>query len=81
MTIKNIEKTKTEYAIEVEKEDLLKILNQEDDDVYLCDHLDAMPGVSDSTYSGHFGPFIYLTVETDSDNEGTWEQIREKINQ
>lgn len=82
MPIKGITETGRCYAIEVEKDALLKILKYERDwlnNDYLVDHLDSLPGVSEINYSGHFGPYIYLMITKDYDNEETWKKIKDMI--
>lgn len=42
--------------------------------------LAEIPGVSDVDYNGHFGLFIYLTIDKEHDNDQTLNAISEIIN-
>ena len=42
--------------------------------------LAEIPGVRDVDYNGHFGLFIYLTIDKEYDNDGTLNAIGEIIN-
>jgi len=83
MPIKGITKTKTQYAIEVDIEEFCSLIDREhdvfNDSVLLVQHLDAIPGVGQIMYNGHFGNYIYLMIDDELDNEATWKQIKEQI--
>jgi hypothetical protein len=75
------EKLESRYAIYCPKDHLLRILELETgyQNETLDEILRQIDGVKDIEYNGHFGPYIYLTVETDVDNDKTWKQIQTEI--
>jgi hypothetical protein len=75
------EKLESRYAIYCPKDHLLRILELETgyQNETLDEILRQIDGVKDIEYNGHFGPYIYLTVETDVDNDKTWKQIKTEI--
>ena len=72
-----------EYTIEVD----LKVIM--DSDAYLENEnkwesslfhvLDKIPGVTKVDYNGHFGPYVWLTIESEHDNDETWETIKDAL--
>jgi len=77
------EKLESRYAIYCPKDHLLRIMEIESsfryEDQTLDEILRQIDGVKDIEYNGHFGPYIYLTVETDVDTDKTWKQIQTEI--
>lgn len=68
------------YAFEVSRPDLLKIMDNDgnrDDELYKI--LDRIKGVSKTDYDGHFGPYIYCTIEKEFDTVSTRRDIMKKI--
>lgn len=79
-----IEAFKTSYAIALTVEEFTRILDDDreafdNDDKDLSQKLDAIDGVYDTDYNGHFGPNVYVTIDKENDNMGTWSQIKELI--
>lgn len=81
--------SKTSYSIEIEQNLFLNLLDSEsyvtdhatykDDNKTLCEKLGQITGVNDIEYNGHFGNFIYLTIDKDVDNKKTKDQISKII--
>ena len=46
----------------------------------LSTKIDKLPGVSGTEYNGHFGNFVWVTLETENDIKETWEEIKLLIN-
>jgi hypothetical protein len=61
-----LEKTKTSHLVEVPRE-RAGVLFEMAMPVSMCAILSELEGVSDVTYDGHLGPFVYLTIEEESD--------------
>ena len=77
------ELTMSSYSIEV---DLLSIMtldnareNDNDWDNTLFNLLDKIKGVSRVDYNGHFGPYVWLSIEAEHDTPETWERIEKTI--
>ncbi len=73
----------TNYSIKV---DLLKIIDR--DNALENDHrweetlhilIDAIDGVDDVTYNGHFGAFVFLQVDNRFDTDEKWVEIEAVI--
>lgn len=74
--------TSRSYEIDI---DIIAIVNADDDhennndwDELLNEKLDMVNGVTDTDYNGHFGHYIFLTIDSKYDNDETWNSI-EKI--
>ena len=85
MPINEIEVIRKQYSIAIDVDDMIHILKKEadifrEDEITLCEHLDAIPGVGTVMYNGHFGAYIYLMILTECDDEETWKLIKEQIN-
>lgn len=71
------------YSIQVTVDDLLKITRKDnesdsgDDQLYLL--LEEISGIKSVDYDGHFGPWIWVTVDKDKDNAETWKRIEGTI--
>lgn len=67
------------FAFGVTVEDFTKITAREDEEELWADtltaKLDALDGVSDVDFNGHFGPFIYFTINADDDTSGKRDEI------
>jgi hypothetical protein len=64
--------THTSYAIPITVDEFSAIDNRDtenanNDDPELSNILDALDGVWDTDYNGHFGPSIFLTISSDCD--------------
>ena len=73
--MRQFEATSTSYAIPVTIEEFQSI-EEKDNQAEACEHclfkwLESIEGVSNIDYNGHFGPFIYLQIETPLDNDET----------
>lgn len=74
---------KTTFIIPIPKEDFINISDNErdrddddrDDNRCLYEILDAIDGVQETDYNGHFGSNIYLDIETEYDTP----KLRKKI--
>ena len=80
------EKTTTIYAIHIDDDDFLALMDSEsyatgdaafkDNNKTLCDKLyDQVSGIWDIEYNGHFGANVYLNIEADSDTLQTKKKI------
>jgi len=50
-------------------------------DEILSKKLDKIKGLNNVDYNGHFGPYIWLTIETECDTSETWSEIEKFINE
>lgn len=41
--------------------------------------LDAIHGINDSDYNGHYGNVVFFTLDTDKDNPETWAKIKKVL--
>lgn len=90
MAYQNAKKTSTNYCIELTKtNDILDILaihtkdskyDHEPDKKSLRGRLDDIEGVDDVNYDGHFGNYIYLTLDANFDEYDTWKKIQDCVN-
>lgn len=75
--------TSTDYAIEVGVERLLGILAEDKAEMShsqtLGGRLEEIDGVDRVNYDGHFGPYVYLRVCVEDDNDETWAEIESII--
>ncbi len=71
------EVTQRAYSIEVGIEGLLEIMERDKDYSTPCvaAKLEKIAGVWKVAYEGHFGPYVYLSVDVEDDTEETWAQI------
>jgi len=79
-----IEAFKTSYCIGLTVEEFVRILDGdkkafEDDEKDLSQKLDALDGVYDTDYNGHFGPNVFVTIDKENDNMDTWSKIKELV--
>jgi len=88
MTIKrNVLATSYEIPISMEMYDSINYRDKGDwlrSQETLCpkklyEVLNSLEGISDADYNGHFGLFIFLTVEAKHDNESMWSKIETVI--
>ncbi len=81
--------TKRSYAIEI---DIDRFHDLADSESYvsgnaaftrgkqtLCEKLDALPDTSDIEYNGHFGNFVYVTIDAEADTPELQAQIAQII--
>ena len=75
------EVTQRVYAIEVGVKGLLDIIERDKDYSTPCvaEELEKLDGVWKVQYDGHFGPFVYLTVDVEDDTDKTWYLIKSII--
>lgn len=68
-----------QYSIEVDLRTIMDsdayLENENKWESSLCHILEKIPGVTNVDYNGHFGPYVWLTIESHLDNEDTWETI------
>ena len=71
------EVTQRAYSIEVGIEGLLALLERDKNysKPSVCEMLEKIDGVWKVEYDGHFGPYVYLSVDVEDDTEETWAQI------
>ena len=80
------EKCSPSYSIKIaDIEDYSNICDYDgelfyEDNKQLWDRLEDISGVSDIDYNGHFGQYIWLTVEESWNSNGTWIEIFQTIN-
>lgn len=73
------EKTRTSYAIEIDNDKFLDLLDSESHVTEnaafdfgkqtLCQRLDEETAAEDIEYNGHFGAAVYVTLEVEDDTE------------
>ena len=68
--------TSTKYVIAYGLENFIKMSDIElDGEKSLYDQLDKIIGVLDVEYNGHFGPNIFIEVDSDFDNLLLWAKV------
>lgn len=69
------------YCIDVDKDWIEKIITYEIDNMDEClfEILDKIEGVSGTDYNGHFGSYIWVTIDPEKDNDRLWEKIEKTI--
>jgi hypothetical protein len=70
-------RTRTTYAVEVPRDKAIALFDLEP--VSLLDRLMKVDGVSEVNYDGHFGPFVYVTIDADDDTPATHAAVRHLI--
>lgn len=74
-----------QYTIEVDLKAIMDsdtyLENENKWESSLAHMLDKIPGVHNVDYNGHFGPHVWLTIESHLDNDETWEIINNAIHQ
>jgi len=72
-----------QYTIEVDLRTIMDsdayLENENKWESHLFHMLDKIPGVGDVDYNGHFGNYVWLTIESHLDNDNTWELIMQAI--
>ena len=69
-----------EYAFPVTVRQMKKILHRDTkEQLTLVERLDDSPGISRVNYDGHFGPYIYLTIDVAQDSRKYRHQLRDLI--
>ena len=66
------------YCIDVPEEDFLRLSNREFEHpelTSLCEDLEAIEGIREVDYDGHFGSCVYVTIEAEHDNDQTKNQV------
>jgi hypothetical protein len=79
-----LERTRTEYAVEVSIDAFLAVSKWEDwtnRELTLLDKLDKLPGVDNIEYNGHFGPCFYFRLDVDHDTPAMHARIARTIEQ
>ena len=79
------EKTSVHYCIDIDAEDLLKILNLDTENCAtdgrtLYDHLMNIDAVEEVEYDRMFGPHLFFKVDADRDNSHLWEFVEQVVN-
>lgn len=72
------------YCIDIPEKDFSKHLMGDERDSFgnrkpLYEKLGELDGVADVDYDGHFGPYVFLTIEKEHDTAETKRKIREII--
>ena len=69
----------SQYTVDI---DLIKVMeldseleNEGDYDNHLYHLINRVRGVINVDYNGHFGPVIFIDIETEYDDENTWSGI------
>ncbi|MHC4315631.1 MAG: hypothetical protein ACYSW3_24570 [Planctomycetota bacterium] len=82
-----IECTQKQYCIAISRENFIKIMEKDfelqNEDLWddtLNSILDNVKGVSDCDYNGHFGAYIFISVDPEFENNKFWESIKKIIN-
>ena len=76
------EVTAKDYSIEMPMDDFCALSSYENEltwDETVADMLDKQTNAVDIDYNGHFGSYIYLTLETDYDTPEAWADIERII--
>lgn len=75
--------TRRQYAVPLPMRDFARLTERENKqpelDNDLGTALDQLPGVSGTDYNGHFGSYIYYTVDADDDTPELQAQVVELI--
>jgi hypothetical protein len=85
--IKRIEMKKTltqlHYTVEVDLRKVMDIDSELENDNRWDDilnaKLDRIEGLCDTDYNGHFGNFIFITIDAEYDHLHKWEEIETTI--
>ena len=76
-------KTQNSYDIYVGKKNLLTIIRKDSAALFnsqcLVNRLDTLKGVSRVEYDGHFGPYVFVTIDVEDDNRATHAAIKKII--
>ena len=69
--------TQHTYCVRTGSDKLLEILKRDEDYSTPCvaEQLAGIFGISRVEYDGHFGGYVFLTIDVEEDTEETWEQI------
>lgn len=77
------QKVSTSYAYGLTIEEFQKVTRKDDEEEdyerTLGAKLERLEGVRDVEYNGHFGPFIYYTIDVDHDGSKTHSDIFDLI--
>ncbi len=71
-----LERTRTEYSLELTTDDMLALVGAEHPlnpvvDPFLSDKLEKLPGVDGVEYNGHYGAAVYLRIDAGEDTPET----------
>lgn len=72
----------TTYQIEMTVDEFTErgLVHDGDEKGYkVFSELNVLSGVREVEFNGHFGPNVFVTIETEHDNESTWNMIWEII--
>ena len=84
----SLERISTNYAVDIPRDDMVALLAAESlldnnpkipFEEALSHQLDAITGVRDTEYNGHFGAAIYFTLDFEHDTPETHQQITATI--
>lgn len=78
-----LEPTSTNYAVQVDLGQFARLLEDENEwfmETILADDLAKLDGVDSVEYNGHFGPCIYLRIDTEHDTSERHAEIIAIIN-
>lgn len=68
------------YMLDISAKELLVIMAKDRETKYpLYILLGSIDGISKVNYVGHFGPHIYLTLDTEHESKDVWKVIYEII--
>jgi len=68
--------TSTKYCVPYGLENFIKMSDIEiDGEISLYDQLDKIDGILDVEYNGHFGPNIFIEVDSDHDDLVLWSRV------
>jgi hypothetical protein len=83
------ERTRTSYAVAIEEAAFLDLIDSESyvtgnaafdvGNETLSTKLETLPGISGVDYSGHYGAFVYLTIDADVDKPKLHERASKLI--
>lgn len=72
------------YSIEITPDQLQLICDHDDTcdtiEETLSDRIDALEGLSETNYNGHFGPYIFVSIDFPDDTAQTRAKIDQLIN-
>lgn len=79
-----LERTRSDYSLELTTEDMLALVRAEDCfnprvEPLLSERLEEMPGIDSVEYNGHFGAAVYLRIEVEHDTPETHAAVMELI--
>lgn len=78
-----LERQSTRYSIEIPVEDFKALESRESNSITktLAEAIEELPGTANVEYNGHFGNYVFLTIEMDWDIPETHRSIKKMIRQ